>query len=143
MIDKLIPCRDGLDGFKSPAGVFYEKKSDYLLTSILPFCGCGDPESLGRYVKEMLLKHVKQTNSDSYLCWDVTQYDDLPVMFFLSWADREGYIEHGTTIRCSWMTEKGDELLKDLIEIEKLSYKSKNSQGRQGCDKIVKSRLFI
>lgn len=36
----------------------------------------------------------------------------------MSWADREGYIEHGGTIRCSWMTERGDELIKDLGEIK-------------------------
>ena len=28
--------------------------------------------------------------------------------------DREGYIEHGCTIRCSWLTDKGKELVGDL-----------------------------
>ena len=35
-------------------------------------------------------------------------------MFFLSWASNQDYIEHGATIRCSWITSKGEELLKDI-----------------------------
>jgi hypothetical protein len=116
MIDKLK--EDG-DGFIDAEGCHWDTKADYLMIGVLPSCVCGDPMSIGKYVKDMLLKHVKQTGKEDTLCWDVTQYEDLPVMFFLSWADREGYIEHGTTIRCSWMTEKGDELLRDLIEVEK------------------------
>lgn len=117
MIEKLVYNKD-TEMFVDPEGTSWESKSDYLYMSILPSCGCGDPSSIGRYVKDMLLKHVKQTDSDDISCWDITHYEDLPVMFFLSWATREGYIEHGTTIRCSWMTEKGNELLRDLEEVE-------------------------
>jgi hypothetical protein len=99
-------------------GTSWRSRADYLYIKVLPSCGCGDPASIGRYVKDMLLRHVKQTGSDDTSCWKHTNYDDLPVMFFLSWADREGYIEHGTTIRCSWMTPKGDELLRDLAAVE-------------------------
>lgn len=102
--------------YEDEKGCSWETRADYLYCGVLPSCGCGDPSAIGRYVKE-LLKHVGQTEDNS--CWERTSWDDLPVMFFLSWADREGYIEHGTTIRCSWMTEKGNELLRDLIEIEK------------------------
>jgi len=117
MIEKLIKSDDV--GYIDPDGCRWDSPSDYLMIGILPSCGCGDPASIGRYVKEMFLKHVKQTGSEDYSCWSITHYDDLPVMFFLSWADREGYVEHGTTIRCSWMTEKGDELLKDILLIER------------------------
>jgi hypothetical protein len=106
------------DGFIDQDGCFWQTKSDYMNIGVLPSCGCGDPASIGKYVKEMLLKHVHQTGSKDYSHNDRTSYDDLPVMFFLSWADSEGYIEHGSTIRCSWMTKKGDELLRDLTEIE-------------------------
>lgn len=116
MIEKLVPNDHG--GFTSPDGCYWETKKDYLLIGVLPSCGCGDPESIGKYVKDMLLSHVHQTNSDDYSCWDRTKYDDLPVMFFLSWASREGYTEHGTSIRCSWMTDLGNQLLKDLAEVE-------------------------
>ena len=115
MINNLKPINGG---YEDQEGIFWKSKTAYICTGILPSCGCGCPESIGQYVKEMFLKHVKQSYSDDCSCWDNNDYDDLPVMFFLSWADREKYIEHGTTIRCSWMTEKGDELLNDLIEIE-------------------------
>lgn len=101
-------------GFEDEEGCFWETEADYLCVGVLPSCGCGDPLSIGKYVKDMFLDHVKQSNSEDTSCWDRTDYDDLAVMFFLCWADREGYIEHGTTIRCSWMSKKGDELLKDL-----------------------------
>lgn len=115
MIDKLISYYG--DGFIDPDGIHWETKSDYLMMGILPSCGCGNPESIGKYVKDMLLKHVKQTNSEDRSCWNITKYDDLPVMFFLSWATKEGYIDHGVTIRCSWMTKEGDDLLNDLITL--------------------------
>jgi len=116
MIDKLVPCENG--GFMSHDGSHWDTKAEYLMTGVLFSCGCGDPSSIGKYVKDMFLKHVYQNGTNNYSCWEITYYEDLPVMFFLSWADREGYIEHGTTIRCSWMTEKGNELLSDLIEVE-------------------------
>jgi hypothetical protein len=115
MIDKLKLQEDG--SFLDEDNCTWDTKLDYLMMSVLPSCGCGNPKSIGRYVRGMLLKYVGQTGATKHICWELTDYEDLPVMFFLSWADREGYIEHGTTIRCSWMTKKGDELLKDLNEV--------------------------
>jgi len=104
--------------FTDETGCSWETKADYMFMGVLPSCGCGDPESIGVYVRDMLLEHVKQTGAASGIeCWDRTSYDDMPVMFFLSWADSQDYIDHGTTIRCSWMTEKGDELLRDLDDV--------------------------
>ena len=101
-------------GFEDPSGCFWESPDAYLFTGVLPSCCCGDPASIGRYVRDMLRKHVKQTGTDAPDVWPDNKYEDLPTMFFLSWADDKGYIEHGTTIRCSWMTSEGDELLRDL-----------------------------
>jgi len=112
VIEKLVKSDDG---WIDPSGVSWESPADYLMTGVLPSCGCGDPKSIGRYVRDMLLRHVKQTDSEDLSCWERTKYTDLPVMFFLSWADREGYIEHGGTVRCSWMSPKGDDLLRDLV----------------------------
>lgn len=101
-------------GFEDQEGCFWESKEDYLCIGVLPSCGCGNPSSIGKYVREMIQKHVYQGNKD-YSVWKNNNYEDLPTMFFLSWADREGYLEHGTTIRCSWLSDKGKELLNDLI----------------------------
>jgi hypothetical protein len=111
-------------GFTGPDGCNWETRAEYMYCDVLPSCGCGDPSSIAKYVKEMLLKHVAQPGDEEKKCWDITKYKDLPVMFFLSWADHEGYIEHGTTIRCSWMSEKGIQLLKDLDEVEREEHES-------------------
>ena len=38
----------------------------------------------------------------------------MPYMFLCYWSNHEGLSEHGTTIRCSWLTDKGRELLNDI-----------------------------
>ena len=104
MIEKLKYC-DGQ--WEDPTGCCHDSPADYLFCCVLPSCGCGDSSSIGRYVRDMFAKHVGRNGEG-------TEYDDLAAMFFLSWADREGYIEHGCTIRCSWLTDKGKELVGDL-----------------------------
>lgn len=93
----------------------FKSKSEYVFTKLLPSCGCGNPRSISRsiaeYVLGMLKTYTPKAGEDPLIA---AQYEDLPVMFFLSWADREGYIEHGTTIRCSWLTKKGEELIIDI-----------------------------
>jgi len=106
-------------GFEDSNGCHWDSKLDYMLMEVLPSCGCGDPSSIGVYVRDMFLKHCKQNKLEDYSCWDASDYEDMPTMFFLSWADREGYIEHGSTVRCSWMTVEGDELLIDLNTVLK------------------------
>ena len=111
MIEKLVPCESAIfGGWLDEEGVHHESEEDYLFCYVLPSCGCGDPSTIGRYVRDMLRRHVGHNGEG-------TEYEDLPTMFFLSWADREEYIEHGTTIRCSWLTAKGEELLRELDAI--------------------------
>lgn len=111
MIEKLKKVDDR---YEDPDGCTWGSPGEYLLIGVLPSCGCGSPELLGMYVRRMLREHVVQSETADCACWSRNRYDDDSLMFFLSWACREGYIEHGTTIRCSWMTEKGNELLRDL-----------------------------
>ena len=120
MLEKLKKLEDGT--FEDVCGVNYDSKADYMFCNVLPSCGCGSPEDIGRYVRDMLLKHVGRPEGPSspwggHPEWGNNSYEDFPVMFFLSWADSCGYIEHGTTIRCSWLTTKGKELLRDLDEV--------------------------
>ena len=68
------------------------------------------------YVKTMLEKLDNSEHGD---------YEDMPYMFFVYWANDKGFAEHGTTARCSWLTEKGKELLKDII----LVLKQEEKQG--------------
>lgn len=107
--------------YEDPDGTSWESPQDYLYSGVLPSCGCGDPASIGKYVQEMLKKHVATIGVDNAMeIWRNNSYDDLPTMFFLSWADREGYTEHGTSIRGSWLSKKGVELLLDIEEAQRL-----------------------
>jgi hypothetical protein len=112
--------KDESGWYVDPDGTSWEYRADYLYSGVLPSCGCGDPASIGRYVKDMLTKFVPRPGEPKNLdYWNKVSYEDLPTMFFLSWADHEGFIEHGTTIRCSWLTERGIQLLADIEEIER------------------------
>ena len=71
-------------------------------------CDCGDSDAILEYIDEMFKLHVGEST------WDDNRYEDMPVMFFLSWANNQDYLEHGATIRCSWLTLKGKELLQDI-----------------------------
>lgn len=109
MIEKLIP--DPEFGFFDEDGVAWTTRAAYLKQSVLPLCDCGDTDALLRYILDMFRLHVGQNT------WATTNHDDLPTMFFLSWATNQDYIEHGATIRCSWTTPKGEELIRDIITI--------------------------
>ena len=72
----------------------------------LGLCGCGCPEEVVQYVGSMLIMLQRR---------DWQDYDNLPYMFFVYWANHNGYAEHGTTARCSWLTEKGERLLVKIL----------------------------
>ena len=103
MIEKLTKNEDG--GFLDKEGCWWETEAEYLQTSILGLCGCGNPDDIMLYIKEMLERLEKQ---------DHGEYEDKPYMFFAYWANKKGFAEHGSTARCSWLTDKGKELLKDI-----------------------------
>jgi hypothetical protein len=109
MLEKLVYDRD--DGFYDENGVAWATRAAYLKQGVLPLCDCGDSDAILRYIVEMFRLHVGQST------WATTNHDDLPVMFFLSWATNQDYIEHGATIRCSWLTAKGEELLRDIATV--------------------------
>jgi len=86
-------------------GCFWETPAEYLQLRVLGFCGCGNPEEVMVYVKEMLEKLEAKE-------WGA--YEDMAYMFFIYWANDKDFAEHGTTARCSWLTDKGHELLNDI-----------------------------
>jgi hypothetical protein len=107
MIEKLT--HDPTTGFQMDKdGVAWTSRADYLKQGVLPLCGCGDSDAILRWIVEMFRLHVGQST------WDTNSSEDMSTMFFLSWATSQDYIEHGATLRCSWMTPKGEELLRDI-----------------------------
>lgn len=86
-------------------GISYRSKKNYLQIEILHFCGCGDPDSVMLYIRDFLQKLNTHEWGD---------YSDMSYMFLCYWSDHEGLSEHGSSARCSWLTDKGKELLDDI-----------------------------
>ena len=105
MIEKLVLQDISEYPYVDENGVSYQSKKGYLQTKVLHFCGCGDPDAVMIYIRDFLQKLDKQEWGD---------YEDMPYMFLCYWSDHEGLSEHGTTARCSWLTDKGKELLNDI-----------------------------
>jgi hypothetical protein len=80
------------------------------VVELLPICMCGDPLALAQYVLDML----GRLNVEG---WDSLKWEDLPTMFFISWANDQDYAEHGGSIRCSWLTGKGEDLRDELEKL--------------------------
>ena len=99
-----------IDGFIDENEVFYRDKAEYFQVGVLGFCGCGDLESNLNYIKKMLQMLDEQRWGDP---------DDTAYMFFVYWADGAGLTEHGSTVRCSWLSETGKELLSDIDTVLK------------------------
>ena len=110
MIEKLKPHEEGVI---DENGTVWADEENYLLGEILGLCACGDPRSIAGYIKSMFEKYVSILD-EQHDVWEEARYQDFPTMFFLYWADRNNFTSHGGTIRCSWITDKGKELLKDL-----------------------------
>ena len=104
MLDKL---KKVMDGYVDDTGCFHESKADYMI-DIIGLCGCGNSEEVAGYVRQRL-EAIEKSNHPSY--------EDLPAMFFIYWANDKKYAKHGTTARCSWLTDKGKELLADMKEV--------------------------
>ena len=111
-----------------------EEQDDNVVTEDCTNCEkCDFWESLGFcdcYEGTRLLPKIKETlelcQSDN---WRLN-LDDL-TLFILYWLDSKGYIEHGTTIRCSWRTTEGNTLLANIIKIVKLNKKEVEDADRQ------------
>lgn len=86
----------------------------------LHICGCGNPERAYKSIHEMLIR------VDRFMEPIPKEEIDNPngcMLFMAYMLDNMGYIEHGTSIYVSWLTSKGEELLKCLTDFEKYSYK--------------------
>lgn len=91
-------------------GPCVELKSGRSLCNVLPDCGCaGEGFMRGIYAKALTLVEAQD--------WDGLRkefrLDDEPRLYYavLMILDQFNLIEHGTSIRCSWLTEEGKEFL--------------------------------
>jgi len=98
-----------------------EKDGDYLRGLIgdkLGICGCGD----NSIVIDFLIAALKAIRKRCEPGWDRAEFEDVfrgngdtgDTLFFwmaLYFLDRSGLIEHGTSIRYSWLTDEGRDFL--------------------------------
>ena len=94
--------------FTDPDGVSWDSIESYVECSLLGLCGCGNPGELRDYIRAFMHRLADK---------DWPPYEDMPAMFLINWLNDRDYAEHGTTVRCSWLTDKGKRLLSDLDTI--------------------------
>lgn len=69
----------------------------------LGICGCGSPEEAYKAVHEMLKRAETRD--------EIITPDEPHVLFMAYMLDRLEFLEHGTSIYSSWLTDKGERLL--------------------------------
>ena len=89
----------------------------------LPLCGCGDNAITFRAIHNALI-YCDKKEWDTYVDGDICKNAYIQFMFY--WLDNAEFIEHGTTIRCSWLTDKGSQLLIDLNLLAEYEYEKDN-----------------
>lgn len=84
------------------------------LVGELNICGCGCPENVYRLIhavlKEILESRVRVNDEVGYYDYMIYQLNE------------QGFLEHGSSIFGSWITEKGKKLIEALDEMAKYNY---------------------
>jgi hypothetical protein len=91
--------------FEAPDGCFYENPAEYLWTGVMGGCGCGDG-SLPDLAVEVL-RYFSTMQRD----WNEFTRE---MEIIAHWFDSLDLIDHGSSIRGSWLTDKGKTVLATL-----------------------------
>jgi hypothetical protein len=94
---------------------------EYYQGFVLGCCCCGSIMDNLEYIRKGLQHiantHIGETN-DWYKKWredgKLLFPTDESKYFFLYWCDKQGFAEHGSSVSCGWLTEKGKTVLCDL-----------------------------
>ena len=100
-------------------------------------CGCGNPELFYVAILQILQRfedgpewnrELGRMNDDpEKLNFSYEEFEENPFLFAtIQLLDNGGYIEHGTTIRCSWLTDEG-KLVRQFLEQEGTDFLDKDS----------------
>lgn len=99
----------------------YETLEDIAAMGMLRLCGCVGDDLLPAVSR--ILRDLKRPEDGEWVGWGelcekhFSGSKDIGYLV-LSYLDCTGIIEHGSSIRGSWLTRKGEELLDLLNEIE-------------------------
>lgn len=112
MIEKLQKRDGGTHPYIDDEGCSWSDKKSYLQINVLNFCGCGDPDGAMVFVGDIL----KLMEDHNWYSAELNKLlpDERSRYFVLYMLDHLGLTEHGTSINCSWLTDRGKEVLTDI-----------------------------
>lgn len=96
---------------------FFAPNEKVKLIDELSICGCGNPKMVYGLI-HVVMKEILKSSSvkvDDY----VGYYD---YMYMIYQLNEQGFLEHGSSIYGSWVTEKGEKLIEALDEMAKYDY---------------------
>ena len=101
----------------------YDTASEYYQCEFFGLCGCGMPDENLEYIRDGLSLIDKRIKTEMTL--EEVRAQEIAVFgnknaayFFYYWADKSELTEHGSSVP-GWLTDKGEEVLEDLIQITK------------------------
>lgn len=110
---------------KSKIKVHYPSMNLELINE-LPICGCGKPDEVYELI-HYWLKDIRDKKFGHLHEYEKDKDVDIRFRYLLLYIlDDHEFIEHGTTIHCPWITDKGNDLIDVLDEFEKLDYHYNN-----------------
>lgn len=95
-----------------------EQQEMEFTVDMFSFCGCSNQDVVNDIMK--VLKELNNDNTSNYITSlvDSLILERRYILLILMCLDREGYIDHGSTIRGSWITPEGKEVLRKWDEIK-------------------------
>jgi hypothetical protein len=107
------------DGYTKD-GVFYgDLPEDFIQIYVLGFCGCGMPDMVIDLIRKALELIKERVNLDyeELRKKELELFKNDNIAYFVYYfLDSKGLTEHGSSVP-GWLTNKGEELLEDLIEL--------------------------
>lgn len=114
-------------------GISYPELTDFILTGIFDFCGCGSPEGAVKFIQDSL-EHIELRNealqirgAEGDKVWEKIKEQEISnfgslgcATFFYYWATNEDLIDHGGSVP-GWLTDKGKivlNLCKAVLKLE-------------------------
>ena len=96
----------------------YDSPAEALYYHIMKGCGCGNGDEIALRAWEIFTE-IAEKREDRYKVIYKSMYNQT----IAQWFDSLDLIEHGGSVGGSWLSEKGENLYKELIDY----YKNKNN----------------
>ena len=86
----------------------------------LGLCGCGDPDAVLDMLEYFLSRHYLSGHEDNYIfTWEekeifAKEHSTELLLFLLYILNDKGFLDHGSSVMGSWITEKGERFLELL-----------------------------